>query len=60
MQDGSPVWFGCDVGKYSCGENGVMDLDLYQTEELTRTETQIAGVSRTVGEKNPVRKATTS
>ena len=37
MQDGSPVWFGCDVGKYSCGENGVMDLDLYQTEELLGT-----------------------
>ena len=46
MQDGSPVWFGCDVGKYSCGENGVMDLDLYQTEELLGTTYHLTKAER--------------
>ena len=34
MKDGSPVWFGCDVGKSSGRETGIMDLDLYDREEL--------------------------
>lgn len=37
MKDGEPVWFGCDVGKRSERDLGVMDLDLYHTEELLNT-----------------------
>lgn len=34
MKDGSPVWFGCDVGKSSGREDGLMDLNLYNLEDL--------------------------
>ncbi|MCD8145385.1 MAG: C1 family peptidase [Oscillospiraceae bacterium] len=34
MQDGEPVWFGCDVGKYSNRADGVMDLNAYDYEGL--------------------------
>lgn len=34
MKDGNPVWFGCDVGKSSGRENGLMDLNLYDLEGL--------------------------
>lgn len=34
LKDGSPVWFGCDVGKYSVKEGGTMDPDIYRLEEL--------------------------
>ena len=34
MKDGSPVWFGCDVGKCSSRDEGLLDLNTYQTEEL--------------------------
>lgn len=34
MQDGAPVWFGCDVGKYSTRDGGVMDTNVYKLEEL--------------------------
>ncbi|MCI8638840.1 MAG: C1 family peptidase [Coprococcus sp.] len=37
MQDGNPVWFGCDVGKRSDRESGVMDLDTFRLEELLNT-----------------------
>ncbi len=33
LQDGSPVWFGCDVGQSSSGE-GIMDSRLYDLEAL--------------------------
>jgi bleomycin hydrolase len=29
IQDGKPVWFGCDVGKHLDRDLGLMDLDLY-------------------------------
>lgn len=29
IKDGHPVWFGCDVGKISDRQAGIMDLDLY-------------------------------
>ena len=38
LQDGEPVWFGCDVGKRSEREQGLMDLSLYHTEQLLNTE----------------------
>ena len=34
MKDGSPVWFGCDVGKCSTRDGGVMDTNIYKLEEL--------------------------
>lgn len=37
LKDGEPVWFGCDVGKRSQRDLGIMDLDLYHTEELFNT-----------------------
>lgn len=37
MQDGEPVWFGCDVGKSSERDAGLMDLNLYHTGELLGT-----------------------
>ncbi len=33
LKDGEPVWFGCDVGKLSERDNGIMDLDLFSYEE---------------------------
>ena len=30
IQDGKPVWFGCDVGKYLDRDAGIMDTDLFQ------------------------------
>ncbi|CCX37555.1 putative uncharacterized protein [Clostridium sp. CAG:1013] len=37
MQDGHPVWFGCDVGQCSIREGGVMDLDAVKAEDLFGT-----------------------
>ncbi len=34
MKDGVPVWFGCDVGKCSTREGGVMDPKVFKLEEL--------------------------
>ena len=36
MQDGHPVWFGCDVGK-SSDRSGIMDLETYKLEDLLDT-----------------------
>lgn len=38
MQDGYPVWFGCDVGKSSTRDQGLMSLDVYDKEDLFNTE----------------------
>ena len=38
MQDGRPVWFGCDVGQCSLREGGVMDLEAIQAGELFGTD----------------------
>ena len=37
MQDGQPVWFGCDVGKCSERDSGIMDLDIRSLEDLLDT-----------------------
>ena len=34
MQDGAPVWFGCDVGKCSIRENGIMDPGVIRADQL--------------------------
>ncbi len=33
LKDGEPVWFGCDVGKLSEGNLGIMDLDTFNYAE---------------------------
>ncbi len=38
MRDGEPVWFGCDVGKRSSRDGGVMDLGVADLESLFNTK----------------------
>ncbi len=38
MQDGHPVWFGCDVGKSSVRDTGLMALGAYRLNELLDTD----------------------
>lgn len=38
MQDGQPVWFGCDVGKCSIRDGGIMDLEVLRADQLFGTE----------------------
>lgn len=33
IKDGHPVWFGCDVGKMSDRDSGIMDLDIFDYDE---------------------------
>ncbi len=46
MQDGSPVWFGCDVGAFSIRDGGIMDLDVLRTDELFGTEWKLDKAQR--------------
>ncbi|MGM9522092.1 MAG: aminopeptidase C [Oscillospiraceae bacterium] len=46
MKDGEPVWFGCDVGKYSDRDTGVMDLEAYDFETLFSTELKMTKADR--------------
>ena len=34
IKDGIPVWFGCDVGKLSSRDYGIMDYDAYSYDEV--------------------------
>ena len=34
LSDGEPVWFGCDVGKMSTRDTGIMGLNTYNYEDL--------------------------
>ncbi|MCD8119408.1 MAG: C1 family peptidase [Lachnospiraceae bacterium] len=38
LKDGEPVWFGCDVGKHSGRDEGIMDLDIFNVEDLFSTK----------------------
>ncbi len=38
IMDNTPVWFGCDVGKYFHRTVGVMDTDFYQYNYIYNTE----------------------
>ncbi len=38
MKDGSPVWFGCDVGKSSSRDEGLLDTETYNLENLLDTD----------------------
>lgn len=37
IKDNTPVWFGCDVGKYFHREKGVMDTEFYNYEDIYNT-----------------------
>ena len=37
MKDGSPVWFGCDVGKSSSRDEGLLDTETYNLENRLDT-----------------------
>lgn len=37
LEDGEPVWFGCDVGQRMEREAGILDLDTYGLEQLFGT-----------------------
>ena len=45
LQDGEPVWFGCDVGKW-LGETGAMDLDQFHYSEAFKTEFEMSKAQR--------------
>jgi bleomycin hydrolase len=45
LQDGEPVWFGCDVGKW-IGESGAMDLDQFHYSEVFGTEFEMNKAQR--------------
>ena len=34
LKDGEPVWFGCDMGPYINRETGIMDLDIYDFQDV--------------------------
>jgi len=38
LKDGEPVWFGCDVGQWSDREQGIMDTELYNYEDVLNVE----------------------
>lgn len=38
LEEGHPVWFGCDVGKASIRADGVMAVDAYRLDELLDTD----------------------
>ncbi|OQX56030.1 MAG: aminopeptidase [Candidatus Cloacimonas sp. 4484_209] len=38
LKDNEPVWFGCDVGKYSDRKIGIMDTDLYDYNLVFNTD----------------------
>ncbi len=42
LKDGEPVWFGCDVGKRSTRDEGIMDPDIYQLDALFGTDFPMA------------------
>ncbi|MCD4651309.1 MAG: C1 family peptidase [Candidatus Cloacimonetes bacterium] len=37
LQDGEPVWFGCDVGKWLQRDLGIMDTAVYNYEDVLET-----------------------
>ena len=42
IQDGSPVWFGSDVGRMSDRELGILDTSLYRYEEILHTKLEMS------------------
>lgn len=48
LRDGEPVWFGCDVGKMSNGDLGIMDTELFNYEEVLDTDLEMSKGDRLV------------
>lgn len=46
VQDGKPVWFGCDVGKQMDRDLGLMDLELFEYEPLYGTSLELDKAAR--------------
>ena len=46
IQDGKPVWFGCDVGKQMDRDLGLMDLELFEYEPLYGTSLELSKAAR--------------
>lgn len=46
IEDGEPVWFGCDVGKMMRRDLGIWDKDLYDYETLYRTDFNLSKADR--------------
>ena len=38
LKDGEPVWFGCDMGPYINRETGLMDLDIYDFQDVLQID----------------------
>lgn len=48
LSDGEPVWFGCDVGKMSNRDLGIMDTELFNYEEVLDTDLEMSKGDRLV------------
>jgi bleomycin hydrolase len=48
MQDGEPVWFGCDVGKMMSNEYGIWDASLYDLPSLYDAEFSLGKADRLI------------
>lgn len=46
MQDGLPVWFGCDVGQCSTRDTGIMDTEALKLDELFGTSFSMTKAER--------------
>jgi bleomycin hydrolase len=46
LEDGEPVWFGCDVGKQMRRDLGLMDRDLYDLSAVYETEFEMDKAAR--------------
>ncbi|HXH60630.1 MAG TPA: C1 family peptidase [Fimbriimonadaceae bacterium] len=46
IKDGSPVWFGCDVGKYLHRDLGMMDTDLFALDLLYGSDIDLPKAER--------------
>src|SRR5579864_8563694 len=46
LEDGEPVWFGCDVGKQMRRDLGLMDRDLYDLTAVYETEFSLDKAAR--------------
>lgn len=46
LDDGKPVWFGCDVGQMSDRDQGIMDPELFNYEKVLNTDLTLSKSER--------------
>ena len=46
LKDGETIWFGCDVGKQSDRQKGILAADLYETDTVFNIETKLSKKER--------------